>query len=361
MKYPFHVEHTEVSRLSSVDFSNLQFGKLYGDHMFVAECRKGKWTDCRIIPFGNLPFSPASSALHYGQIIFEGMKAFKNAERNALLFRPEMNFKRFNISAQRMAMPEVPLDLWLDSLHELVHMDQEWIPKEQGCSLYLRPFMFAMDRFIGVRPTEFFKFLIITSPAGLYYPKPVKVMTTAKYVRAFEGGVGFAKAAGNYGASMLPLREAIEKGFEQILWTDGNEHKYIQEIGTMNVFFVIDGVAITPELDGTILDGVTRDSVIQLLKHHGTKVEERKISIDEVFDAHQKGILQDAFGTGTAASISTISHIEHKGNMIALPPVNEIPFSVKLKDELEGIKSGALPDIFNWMVKVQSKLLVEAE
>ncbi len=361
MKYPFHIERTEVSRLNTVDFGHLQFGKLYGDHMFVAECRKGKWTDCRIIPYGNLPFSPASSALHYGQIIFEGMKAFKDQQGNPLLFRPEMNYKRFNISAERMAMPEVPLQLWLDSLHELVHMDQDWIPQEQGCSLYIRPFMFAMDKFIGVRPTEYFKFIIITSPAGLYYPKPVKVMTSDKYVRAFPGGVGFAKAAGNYGASMLPLREAIEKGFEQILWTDGNEHKYIQEIGTMNVFFVIDGVAITPDLDGTILDGVTRDSVIQLCKHHGIKVEERKISIDEIFAAHKKGTLQDAFGTGTAASISTISHIAHNGQMIELPPLNQRPVSIKFKDELEGIKAGALPDPLGWMVKVQSKLMVEAE
>src|SRR6185436_1409131 len=193
----------------------------------------------------------------------------------------EMNYNRFNISAQRMAMPEVPLELWLDALHELIYMDQDWIPQETGCSLYIRPFMFAMDRFIGVRPTEFFKFIIITSPAGLYYPKPVKVMTTENYVRAFPGGVGFAKAAGNYGASMLPLKEAIEEGFDQILWTDGNEHKYAQEIGTMNVFFVMGDpgkpeqvVAVTPELDGTILDGVTRDSTIQLFKHYGIRVEE---------------------------------------------------------------------------------------
>jgi branched-chain amino acid aminotransferase len=219
--------------------------------------------------------------------------------------------------------------------------------------------MFAMDRFIGVRPTEFFKFIIITSPAGLYYPKPVKVMTTQKYVRAFPGGVGFAKAAGNYGASMLPLKEAIEKGFEQILWTDGNEHKYIQEIGTMNVFFVIDGVAITPDLDGTILDGVTRDSTIQLFKHYGVKVEERKISVDEVFDAQKKGILQDAFGTGTAASIVPISHIHHLGVTIELAPISQRPYCIRFKDEMEEMKAGMRPDPFDWRVKVQSKILAE--
>ncbi len=359
MKYPFHIERTEVSRISTVDFDNLQFGKLYGDHMFVAECRRGKWTDCRIIPYGNLPFSPASSALHYGQIIFEGMKAFKNPEGEPMLFRPEMNWKRFNISAERMAMPAVPEELWHDSLHELIYMDQDWIPQEKGCSLYIRPFMFAMDRFIGVRPTEMFKFIIITSPAGLYYPKPVKVMTTDKYVRAFPGGVGYAKAAGNYGASMLPLREALENGFDQILWTDGIEHKYIHEMGTMNVFFVIDGVAITPDLDGMILDGVTRDSVIQLFKHYGVKVEERKISIDEVMTAHKKGLLEDAFGSGTAAGITTIAQIAHKGEMIKLSPPAERPYSVRLRDDLDGIKNGTVPDYSGWTVKVKTRILAE--
>jgi branched-chain amino acid aminotransferase len=359
MKYPFHIERTEVSRLSSVDFNNLQFGKLYGDHMFVAECRRGKWTDCRIIPFGNLPFSPASSALHYGQIIFEGMKAFKNPEGEPLLFRPDMNWHRFNSSAARMAMPSVPEELWHDALNELVSMDTDWIPQEKGCSLYLRPFMFATDRFIGVRPTEMFKFIIITSPAGLYYPKPVKVMTTSKYVRAFPGGVGFAKAAGNYGATMLPLREALERGYDQVLWTDGVEHRWIHEIGTMNVFFVIDGVALTPDLDGTILAGVTRECVIQMLRKEGVKVEERPVSIDEVMEAGRNGKLQDAFGSGTAAGITQISHIEHKGELIALPPLDRRPHSTRLRDELDGIKNGTLPDRFGWTVKVKSKLLAE--
>jgi len=258
-----------------------------------------------------------------------------------------------------MAMPAVPEALWHDALNELIYMDQEWIPQEKGCSLYIRPFMFAMDRFIGVRPTEMFKFIIITSPAGLYYPKPVKVMTTEKYVRAFPGGVGFAKAAGNYGATMLPLREALDHGFDQILWTDGVEHKYIHEMGTMNVFFVIDDVAITPDLDGMILDGVTRDSVIQLFGKYGVKVEERKISIDEVMDAFKKGLLQDAFGSGTAAGITSISHISHEGTMMQLSPVNKRPYSVRLRDDLDGIKNGTVPDDFGWCVKVGSKLLAE--
>jgi len=356
MKYPFHVERSELSRIHTVDFDNLQFGKIYGDHMFVAECRKGRWTDCKIIPYGNLPFSPASSALHYGQIIFEGMKAFKDAEHNPLLFRPEMNQKRFNASAERMAMPEVPMELWLDALNELVWMDQDWIPNKFGCSLYLRPFMFAMDRFIGVRPTEMFKFIIINSPAGLYYPKPVRVIVSDKYVRAFPGGVGFAKAAGNYGAAMLPLKEAIAAGFDQVLWTDGIEHKYLHEIGTMNIFVVIDDVAITPNLDGQILDGVTRDSTMQLLKYHGVKVEERPISIDEVHDAWKKGTLQDIFGTGTAASIAPISHIGWKNIMMELPPVAERKWSNQLKQEMEDIKSRRREDPFGWSVRVKTKI-----
>jgi len=359
MKYPFHIERTEVSRLKNIDFSNLPFGKYYGDHMFVAESRRGRWMDCRIIPFGNIPFSPASSAIHYGQIIFEGMKAFKNPEGEPMLFRPEMNWKRFNVSAERMAMPQVPHELFHDALNELVYMDQDWIPTEKGYSLYLRPFMFATDRFIGVRPTELFKFIIITSPSGLYYPKPVKVVTFQKYVRAFPGGVGFAKAAGNYGASMLPLKEAMDAGFDQVLWTDGYEHKYIEEIGTMNVFFVIDNVAITPSLDGTILDGVTRDSVIQLFKQYGMKVEERRLSIDEVMEANKKGLLQDAFGSGTAAGISPISHISHKGATIELPPAAGRKYWLRLRDDLDGIKNGTIPDRYGWCMKVKSQILAE--
>lgn len=359
MKYPFHIERTETSRLGTVNFKDLAFGKLYGDHMFVAECKQGRWTDCKITPYGNLYFSPASSALHYGQIIFEGMKAYKDPDGNPQLFRPEQNHKRFNASAARMGMSEIPQELWLDALHELISLDQEWIPEEEGCSLYVRPFMFATDRFIGIRPTEFFKFIIITSPAGFYYAKPVKVIASDHYVRAFQGGVGFAKAAGNYGATMLPLKEAQQQGFDQVLWTDGLEHKYAQEIGTMNVFFMLDGVAVTPELDGTILDGITRDSVIQLLHSYGTPVEVRRISLDEIADAHKKGLFTEAFGTGTAASIAPISHVGYKGAVMQLPPASTWEYSTRLKHDLEAIKTSRLPDPFGWVAKVKSKLVPE--
>jgi branched-chain amino acid aminotransferase len=258
-----------------------------------------------------------------------------------------------------MAMAPIPLELWLDALNELIYIDQDWIPEDPGCSLYIRPFMFATDRFIGIRPTEFFKFIIITSPAGNYYTKPVKVIVSDHFVRAFAGGVGFAKAAGNYGATMLPLKEAQLKGFDQVLWTDGNEHKYAQEIGTMNVFFIIDGIAITPDLDGTILDGVTRDSVMQLLRSYGLNVEERKISMDEVEAAYEKGLLEDAFGTGTAASVAPISHIGYKGKMMGLLSVGKRTYCNKLKYDLEAIKRAQLPDPFSWIVKVKSKLVLE--
>lgn len=356
MKFPIHIERTEVSHLGTVDFERLQFGKWYSDHMFVAEWRHGRWVDCHIIPFGNLPFSPASSALHYGQIIFEGMKAFCDPEGHPLLFRPEMNRCRFNISAERMGMPPVPSALWHEALNELIWLDRNWIPRQEGASLYVRPFMFATDRFIGIRPTEFFKFLIITSPAGLYYSRPVRVLTMDHYVRAFPGGVGYAKAAGNYGATMLPLREALQQGYDQVLWLDGIEKRYIQEIGTMNVFFVIDDVVITPELDGTILDGVTRDSLITLLRHRGVRVEERRIAIDEVLEAGRQGRLQDAFGSGTAASVVAISEIMHRGQTATLPPVEQRYWWKELKAELEGIKYGTRPDPFGWRVPVKSKL-----
>ncbi|MCS6917848.1 MAG: branched-chain amino acid aminotransferase [Chitinophagales bacterium] len=357
MKFPIHIERTEVSHLHEVDFNQLQFGKWYSDHMFVAEWRHGRWVDCHIIPFGNLPFSPASSALHYGQIIFEGMKAFRGPDGTPLLFRPEMNRLRFNLSAERMGMPTVPEALWHDALNELIWLDRRWIPQQEGASLYVRPFMFATDRFIGIRPTEFFKFIIITSPAGLYYSRPVKVLTMEHYVRAFPGGVGYAKAAGNYGATMLPLREALQQGYDQVLWLDGIERRYVQEIGTMNVFFVIDETVLTPELDGTILEGVTRDSLITLLKDKGIRVEERKIDINELIQAGREGRLQDAFGTGTAASVVAISEIRHRQNTVQLPPVEERSWWKQLKAELDGIKYGTRPDPYGWRVPVQSKLV----
>jgi branched-chain amino acid aminotransferase len=293
--------------------------------------------------------------LHYGQLIFEGMKAYKGPNGEALLFRPDMNLKRMNISARRMGMPEIPEELFMNALHELIEIDKKWIPSGDGFSLYIRPFMMATDEFIGIRPTERFSFIIITSPAQPYYSKPIKVMTYEKYVRAFPGGVGYAKAAGNYGSSMLPLRDALKAGYDQVLWLDGFEHKYAEEIGSMNIFFMIDEVLITPALhQGTILDGVTRNSIIQLARKEGLQIEERKISIDEVIDANKNARLNDCFGVGTAASVVPISLIHYKGHDHVLTPVEDRIWYKKLKSNLDGIKTGKLPDELHWVVPVGS-------
>ncbi len=359
MKYPIQVSRVKKSRLHEVDFSNLQFGKHYSDHMFIAEYRDGKWQNARIVPFANLSISPATTFIHYGQSIFEGMKAHKDAQGNPLMFRAEQNFKRFNISAARMCMEEVPYELFMDSINELIYLDREWIPAIDGCSLYVRPFMFAADEYIGVRESNSYNYMVITSPASKYYSKPLKILVADGYVRAFPGGTGFAKAAGNYGATMYPYHLAHQKGYDQILWVDGREFKYAEEMGTMNIFFIIDGVAVTPSLDGTILDGVTRDSVLQLLKSYGVKTEERKISLDEVADAYQAGKFNDVFGTGTAAAIAHVASITYKGKEMMLPAVEHRVISSRLQKDLERIKTGKLKDEFGWITQIKGKLNIE--
>jgi branched-chain amino acid aminotransferase len=359
MKHNIKITKAEHSRIKEVDKNDLHFGKHYSDHMFIAECDHGKWKNARIEPFHNLSLHPATSCLHYGQLIFEGMKAFKDAKGNALLFRPDMNLERINISARRMAMPEVPEQLFMDALTELVKIDKQWIPTGPGFSLYLRPFMMAVDEFIGIRPTEKFQLVIICSPAPPYYSHPVKVMTTDKYVRAFPGGAGYAKAAGNYGASMIALREAIANGYDQVLWLDAVDHRYAEEIGTMNVFFVIDDVFITPSLENeTILDGVTRECVIFLARQMGATVEERKVDMEEIVEANKSGRLQDAFGTGTAASIAPISQIQYGGQDHVLPPVEDRVWYKKIKTTLEDIKTGKIDDEFGWVVHLDKKAVV---
>lgn len=324
--------------------------------MFLAEYRNGKWGNARIVPFENLSLSPATSFIHYGQSIFEGIKAYKDEQGNPVIFRPEQNMKRFNLSAYRMNMPELPEDLFMESIIELVYLDRDWIPQSEGYSLYIRPFMFAADEFIGVRESLNYNYIVITSPASKYYSRPLKILVADKYVRAFPGGTGFAKAAGNYGATMLPYHEAHQAGFDQVLWLDGKEATYAEEMGTMNAFFIIDGIVVTPGLDGTILDGVTRDSVLQLLKSYGIKTEERKISVSELQKASEKGKLQDAFGTGTAASIAPVASLTYKGKEMKLPPVEERTISRRLSKDLEDIKTGKKPDTFKWLTKVKSKL-----
>lgn len=352
MAISIKITKTTHSRINTCDFNNIQFGTVFSDHMFVVDYEDGNWINPEILPFGPLSLSPSTFALHYGQAIFEGMKAYKNTNGEAQLFRPKDNIKRLNQSAKRMAMAELPEEIFMEGLKQLIAIDSNWIPTKSGSSLYIRPYMFATDEFVGVRPAKHFKFVIFTCPVNAYYPKPIRVVVEEKYVRAFDGGVGATKAAGNYGISMLPTYEANKKGFDQIIWTDGREHKYIEESGTMNVFFVIGDKVITPLLDGTILEGVTRNSCIKLLQNKGYTVEERKISVDEIVDASNKGTLKDAFGTGTAAIVAKIAAINYKGVDYTLPNPEEREVSNYLYKTLGEIQTGLIPDSFNWIERV---------
>ncbi len=344
------VRKAEKSRINELDRSNIQFGKMYADHMLVADYENGEWKQPEIVPFENLSLSPATTFMHYGQAIFEGVKAYKNQNDEPVIFRPYDNWKRMNRSAERMGMPAVPEDIFIDGMRALVNLDKDWIPTDEGTSLYLRPFMIATDEFIGVKPAEKFTFIIITSPAGPYYAKPVSIYVQDEYVRAFPGGIGFTKAAGNYGASMYPTAQIRKMGYDQILWTDGFEHKYVQEIGTMNVFFVIGDKVITPELSETILAGVTRDSVITLLREKGVTVEERPLSIDEIAEAYKTNQLKEAFGTGTAASISHIAELTYHDMHMVLPQ-EDWGISEWVKEEMNNIRYGKVADTHNWVVK----------
>lgn len=350
--FDVQIKKVSQSRINQLDKDNIQFGKLYADHMLVAHYENGAWGQPEIIPFDNLKLSPATTFIHYGQSIFEGVKAYKDPQENPIIFRPEDNWKRLNRSANRMAMPDVPKEIFIEGMRALVDLDKDWIPTAEGTSLYIRPFLFATDEFIGVKPAEKFTFMIITSPAGPYYAKPVNIFVQDQYVRAFPGGIGFTKAAGNYGASMYPTMKIREMGYDQILWTDGYEHKYVQEIGTMNVFFVIGDKAITPNTGETILEGVTRDSVITLLREKGISVEERPISIDEIVQAYKDGQLKEAFGTGTAASIAPIAELTYKENHIVLPAVEDWAMTNWLKTELSDLRYGRKPDTHGWILHV---------
>lgn len=340
------------SRINEMDASNIQFGKVYSDHMLIANYANEAWGSTEILPYGEISISPATTFIHYGQSIFEGIKAYKTADGSVYIFRPEDNWKRFNISAQRMGMPDVPFEIFVDGMRRLIELDRDWVPTTEGCSLYIRPFMFATDAFIGVKPAEQFKFMIITSPAGAYYNKPTRIYLQDKYVRAFKGGVGFAKAAGNYAATMKPMMEIREMGYDQILWTDGYEHKYVQEIGTMNVFFVVGDKVLTPDLSDSILAGITRDSVIKLFREKGITVEERPISIDELKEASRNGQLKEAFGAGTAAVIAPIAELCHEGVSMMLPPTDTWDFSNDIKKQLADIRYGRTFDTHQWMYKV---------
>lgn len=346
------VKKTDKSRVGEYDVNNVPFGRIFTDHMFVAEFENGQWSKLSIEPYREIPMSYALAALHYGQAIFEGMKAYKNDQGEVSLFRPLDNFNRMNISAVRMAIPEVPEEIFMGALHQLLQLDSAWVPTSDTGSLYIRPFLISTDEAIGVRPSDNYKFIIIMCPAGKYYSEPVKVKVEHQYFRAVHGGVGYVKAAGNYGRSLYPTRLAQEKGFQQVIWTDAETHQYVEESGTMNLMFVIDGKLLTPALSDTILDGITRRSVLAIAREWGLPVEERKISIEEIVEAHKNGKLQEAFGTGTAATIAHISAIGIENEILDLPSVDSRTFSPKVDTYLRNLRKGKEPDIFGWMYKI---------
>ncbi len=342
----------ETSKLIDISLENLPFGKYFTDHMLEADYDNGEWKNVEIKPYQPLLLSPSIAAIHYGQAIFEGIKAFKDEKGNATIFRPYDNFVRFNISAERMQMPQVPEDIFMDGLKQLIALDSNWIPQKPDHSLYIRPFMFSSDEMIGVRPSESYKFMIILSPTGPYYTAPMKIYVEEQYVRAVPGGVGYAKAAGNYGAAMFATAEAKKKGYDQVLWTDAFEHKYVQECGTMNVFFIIGDTAYTPDLgQGTILAGVTRNSVMTLLADMGFKVAEKALSIHDIIDAYNAGLLYEVFGTGTAATITLIKELKYKDFTMTFD-VDKWQTAPTIKNTLNAIREGKLPDTHNWMLAV---------
>ncbi len=353
VSFKFPVTHTSQSHLSAVDWDNLPFGKIFADHMFVMEYANGEWQKGEIIPFGPIDMHPAMSAIHYGQSIFEGMKAYRNQSNEVVLFRPELNARRFAESAARMCMPEIPEDLFLEAVKQLVSLDAAWVTDKPGYALYIRPFMFATDEFVGIKPSETYKFVIINSPVGAYYAEPVRVKIEEHYTRAAVGGVGRAKAAGNYGASLYPAKLAQQQGFHQLVWTDAKTHTFIEESGTMNIVFVIDDKIITPtEEADTILRGTTKKTVLELARQWGIPVEERPVTVAEIIDAAKTGKLQDAFGAGTAATIAPIALIGYRDEKITLPALETRTLSLKIKAHLDGVKSGAIEDTMHWVQKV---------
>lgn len=347
------VTPTHASKLSMVDWENLPFGKVFSDHMLIMDYKDGAWQEAEIVPFGPVQMHPAMSAIHYGQSIFEGMKANRSESGELVIFRPDMNAKRFMESCERMCMPVIPEDLFIELVRKMVEVEQDWIPSKEGYSLYIRPFLFATDEFIGIKPSDTYRFMIFTCPVGAYYNEPVNVLIEEHYTRASEGGVGRAKTAGNYGAALYPARKGQVRGYHQLLWTDGKTHQFIEESGTMNVMFVINGVLVTPsEESDTILRGVTKRSVVEVAEMWGMPVEERKVTVQEIVEAHKNGTLTEAFGAGTAATIAHIAKIGYRDTDLVLPPIETRSFSLKVHAYLDDLKAGKVEDPFNWAFKI---------
>jgi branched-chain amino acid aminotransferase len=345
------VEKVAHSRVGEMDFNNIEFAKQYSDHMFIADYYNGQWHDFKIVPYKNISLSPANPAIHYGQSIFEGLKAYKNAANEVLIFRPHENYKRMNISAKRMMMPELPEEIFIDGMRELIDMDRAWVPNIDGTALYVRPFMFATDEYIGVRPSQNFKFMIITCPVGAYYSRPVKVKIEEHYTRAAKGGTGFAKTAGNYAASLYPAYLAQQKGYDQLIWTDGQFHTHIEESGTMNIMFVVNDTLVTAPVGDTILNGITRDTVLKLAEEWGMKVEVRPFTVKELIESIENDSLQEAFGVGTAATITNIEVIGYRDKDYTLD-MGKATFSKKTLSALNELRYGRSEDKFGWNFKV---------
>lgn len=344
----FPIEKTKKSRIGEVDFKNLEFGKHIADHMVIAEFVDGQWQSPKIVPYGDLKMSPSMLALHYGQSIFEGMKAFRMKDGRVNIFRPMRHHARLQKSLDRMCMPPIPEDMFVQTLHSLIELDNEWVPSGEGTSLYIRPLVFASEARLGVKVADRYTYLVMTSPAGIYLNKPFKLKVEDKYVRTAEGGPGFAKCAGNYGGAFYPTQLARSQGFDQVLWTDYKEHKYIDEVGMMNVMFVINGKLVTPALNTAILDGVTRDSILQLARDMKTPVEERRVSVAEIEEGFKSGALTEAFGAGTAAVVASIGVINIQGTNYTVKTPGPDSFQNKAKERLNAIRTGTAPDTHNW-------------
>ena len=350
------IVRTTTPKEKPQDETKLGFGAVTTDHMFIMNYTEGKgWHDPRIVPYGPIELDPFAKCLHYGQEVFEGLKAYRGDEGQVLLFRPDENFKRINRSNDRMCIPQLDEALCLDALHKLVELDKDWVPHAPGTSLYIRPFVIATEAKLGTDSSKTYLFLIVLSPSGAYYPQgfnPVKIYVETKYVRAVRGGMGEAKTGGNYACSLKGQEVAHEQGYSQVLWLDGVERKYIEEVGAMNVFFVIDDEIVTPMLTGSILPGITRKSCIELLKNWGYRVSERRLSVDELLQAGKEGRLKEAFGSGTAAVISPIGELKIDEHVLPLSDGKIGPISQKLYDQLTGIQWGRVPGPEGWSVKV---------
>ena len=336
------------SRIKEVDFDQLEFGKYIADHMLVCDYANGEWKQPQIVPYANLSLSPSALALHYGQTVFEGMKAFRTHDGRINIFRMEKHYDRFVKSLQRMCMAVPPKDIFMDGLMQLISVDEAWVPAKQGHALYLRPFVFASEARFGVKVSEEYRFVIFTGPVPALYTDPIKVKVETHYIRAARGGTGFAKCGGNYGASFLPTQNARLAGYDQVLWTDAKENKYIEESGMMNVMFVINNILVTAPLSDSILDGVTRDSLLTLANDLGYKVEERAVAITELEQAFKSGSITEAFGAGTAAVVAPIKTIHINGIDFMLPKYDENKLMFKLKNKLEQIRLGIDEDNHHW-------------